>query len=130
MGYDYKEMKLVYFGGGWGEGPSNETYVLDLKEDRWMRLETDNPPSNRMISRMVFVPEDGFLLFGGATPSLNHFNDTWVLSPDAKTWVELQPTTAQKELDTTQTAQGITGFPPISILAGLALLIVFKKYWK
>lgn len=128
MGYDFEEMKLAYFGGGWGEGPSNETYVLDLRGDRWSKLETEDSPSSRVISRMVFVPENGFLLFGGATPSRDHFNDTWVLSPDAKTWIKLHPTTANKNLIPPSSTQGIPGFPLTSILAGLALLIIMRRY--
>jgi hypothetical protein len=127
MGYDYREMRLAYFGGSWGEGPSNETYVLDLRRDSWSRLEAEDSPNNRVISKMVYVPENGFLLFGGATPTGVHFNDTWVLSTDLGTWLELHPTTANKNFNPSSNTQGIPGFPLISIISGIALLIIMRK---
>jgi N-acetylneuraminic acid mutarotase len=127
IGYNLGEMRLVYFGGSRGEGPMNETWALDFGSDSWSRLETEVSPSSRVISRMVFVPENGFLLFGGATSTSVGFNDTWVLSPDAGAWLELHPATANKNFDSSSSTQGIPGFPLVSMFAGVALLIMMKK---
>jgi hypothetical protein len=129
MGYDWGEMRLAYFGGSWGEGPSNKTYVLDLKGGRWSKLEAEDSPSNRVISRMVFVPKNGFLLFGGATPISVGFNDTWVLSSDARTWLELHPATVNKNFSPSSSTQSIPGFSLTTIITGIVLIIIMKKVY-
>jgi hypothetical protein len=121
MSYDWENMKLVYFNGGWGEGPHNETWVLDLKEEQWTLLETEANPRFRIQSRMVYIPKHGFLLFGGADSSFNHFNDTWTLSLSEETWTELHPTIVTKTPKPTTDIKGIPGFPLVSLIVGLVL---------
>lgn len=129
MSYDWENMKLVYFNGGWGEGPHNETWVLDLKEEQWTLLETEAKPCFRIHSRMVYIPNYGFLLFGGADSRFNHFNDTWTLSLSEETWTELHPTIVTKTPKPTTDIKGIPGFPLASLILGLVLgTLILTRY--
>lgn len=129
MSYDWDNMKLVYFNGGWGEGPHNETWILDLKEEQWTLLETEAKPCFRIQSRMVYIPNHGFFLFGGADSQFNHFNDTWTLSLSEETWTELHPTTVKNTPIPTTDIKGIPGFPLVSLIVGLVLgTLILTRY--
>ncbi len=127
MGYDPEKSILVYFGGTWGEGPCNETIINNFTENKWVKIDADVKPSSRVISKIVYVTDSRFFLFGGATPGLKHFNDTWIFSSDNNKWVEFHPKTIQEKLESPKQDNGIPGYPLPAIFLGLFCTILYAR---
>ena len=85
---------LVVFGGTYGEGAMDETWILNTSMMKWTQLDSLESPSRRVISDMVYIESiNSFLLFGGGgliENSYQQYNDTWVLDPNTWMWKRIQ----------------------------------------
>jgi hypothetical protein len=126
MSFSSTHSSLVVFGGTYGEGPINETWVLSTQNMAWTHLDSNDFPSNRVISDMVYVDSlESFLLFGGINNNYEHFGDTWKLSPETWEWEELLPTYSSREaIDETGM---IPGYTVTTILAGMIVLYILSN---
>ena len=128
MAYSPEHARLVVFGGGYGEGARNETWVYDLEENSWSLAPGDGPQA-RLISDMVYVTgDDCFILFGGVNNSYHHFGDTWNLNPDTWEWSELEPDFRIEEVDAPQEEEfQVPGYPAITLMAGAAVIVFLLR---
>ena len=121
---------LVIFGGIYGEGAINETWILNTNTMSWTQLVTSDSPSRRVISDMVYVETQScFILFGGGGLIGDHYeqyNDTWKLDPVTWTWSRIQTSYTTSER-TQLTEQSIIGYQISTIITGIGLLILFKR---
>ncbi|MCW4050632.1 MAG: hypothetical protein NWE89_12950 [Candidatus Bathyarchaeota archaeon] len=124
---DKENMQLVIFGGGYGEGPLRETWVLDLYEKSWTNISSPANPPARIMPRMVYVQTiDAFICFGGADPRTINFNDTWILRLETESWEKLYPSYTVKIVEESDDSLAISGFPLVAI--HLSLVTSFYIY--
>ena len=126
VSYSEDDSSLVVFGGSYGIGPMNETWILDTDEMRWTQLNSHDYPTRRVISDMVYVEsQDSFILFGGGNIHAT-FDDTWRLDTETWDWSEIQTSYSSRDaVDARE--QGIPGYSLISILVGTSVLILRKR---
>jgi len=128
VSYSEDDSSLVVFGGSYGIGPMNETWILDTDEMRWTQLISPDYPIRRVISDMVYVEsQDSFILFGGGNNSPANFNDTWRLDPETWEWSEIQPSYSSREAFETREPGVIPGYSLLSIIIGTSVLILRRK---
>ncbi len=126
MSFSSVHSSLVVFGGTYGEGPITDTWILSTQNMVWTQLDSNDFPSNRVISDMVYVDFLGsFLLFGGVNNNYEHYGDTWKLSPETWEWEELLPTYSSREA--IDEPGMMPGYPVTTILAGMTVLYLISK---
>ncbi|MCW3978714.1 MAG: hypothetical protein NWF12_03100 [Candidatus Bathyarchaeota archaeon] len=132
LAYDEDRGKMVVFGGsGARDAILDDTWLYDLSTNTWERLYTDEKPPERENSALVYDPVyKKLILFGGlkevGEPPLN---DLWVLDTAEGTWREILPEATPPEEQPEEPEQrGIPGFPPASIVLGIALFALFLAY--
>ena len=98
MGFVYDSINdnFIMFGGFSEKGFFNDTWILDLKTNRWTQVEPiASPPPLR--TRMIFDENSGkAILFGGDVisgeseePSPKPYSKTWAYDAKANNWEEL-----------------------------------------
>ena len=131
VAYSAEFSSLVSFGGTYGEGAIDETWILDTNDMSWNQLNPSQSPSRRVISDMVYVDSlKCFILFGGGglIDGVNQqYNDTWKLDPSDWSWTQIQTSYTFRERNQT-TEQGIPGFTTSTILIGVGWLILLNKF--
>jgi len=132
LAYDGDRGKMVVFGGsGERDAVLDDTWLYDLSTNTWERLHTDEKPPERENSALVYDPvHEKIILFGGlrevGEPPLN---DLWVLDTAEGTWREILPEATPPEEQPEEPEQrGIPGFPPASIVLGIALFALLLAY--
>jgi len=131
LAYDSVTGKMVVFGGHGGDINRDDTWLYDPSANTWERLSADERPSGRANSAMVYDPvQKRIILFGGIVdfggPPLD---DLWVLDTAEGTWREILPEAAPPEEQPDEPDQrGIPGFPPASIVMGIALFALLLAY--
>jgi hypothetical protein len=132
LAYDEDRGKMVVFGGsGARDAILDDTWLYDLSTNTWERLYTDEKPPERENSALVYDPVyKKLILFGGlkevGEPPLN---DLWVLDTAEGTWREILPEATPPEEQPEEPEQrGIPGFPPASIVLGIALFALLLAY--
>jgi len=93
MAYDSVNEKIVLFGGYLGDGDySDETWLYDLKEDKWTQKNPTKKPSARSNHRMTYDSAiNKVVLFGGQDDSNNDLDDTWLYDVVSNTWTQKNP---------------------------------------
>ncbi|UCH57622.1 MAG: hypothetical protein JSV18_01505, partial [Candidatus Bathyarchaeota archaeon] len=128
LAYDEDRGNMIVFGGsGMRDAILDDTWLYDLSTNTWERLYTDEKPSGRENSALVYDPvHEKFILFGGlreiGEPPLN---DLWVLDIAEGTWREVfsEPVSTDGE-DDEPSQTGIPGFPLPSIILSMALIMI------
>ncbi len=134
LAHDADSGKMVVFGGSaGGDLLRDDTWLYDVSTGTWERLTTDENPSMRCNSAMVYdAIHKKIIMFGGLVefgePPLN---DLWVLDTAEGTWQEILPEAAPPEEQPEEPEQrGIPGFPSASIILGIALFALLLAYGK
>jgi N-acetylneuraminic acid mutarotase len=123
VGYSEDDSSLVVFGGSYGIGPMNETWILNTDEKRWTQLSSQDYPTRRVISDMVYVESQrSFILFGGGNRNTT-FEDTWRLDTETWDWSEVQTNYSSRDAVSTGEQSIIPGYSLISIIIGVSVLI-------
>jgi N-acetylneuraminic acid mutarotase len=129
--YSAEDSALVVFGGSYGEGALNETWLFNIDMMSWTRLESAVFPSRRVISDMVYVESLGFfILFGGGgliDNSYLQYNDTWKLDTETWTWSQIQASYSTREKIQVTEESNISGYSNPVILTGIGLIILIKR---
>ena len=98
MVYDYVNDQVVLFGGnsspsGLNLTPLGDTYVLDLKEMNWTRLNTPTSPPARLYHAMVMDSvRNQILVYSGGDEGAflgPFFKDVWRLKLDTMEWAKV-----------------------------------------
>jgi hypothetical protein len=76
--------------------PAGETWVYDLDNNQWTRMETSEGPFGLLDTRMVYnAAADRMVLFGGwfvgEGPDSGASDATWVYDLNSNTWTEMSP---------------------------------------
>jgi hypothetical protein len=134
LAYDSDAGKVVVFGGSsGGDLMKDDTWVFDPSAGTWERINSEERPSGRENSAMVYDAIHGkIILFGGLVefgePPLG---DLWVLDTAGGAWLEiLSEATPPEEQPDEPEQRGIPGFPPVSITLGIALFALLYTYWR
>jgi hypothetical protein len=86
------DKKVILFGGSYGER-FNDTWIYDLDENKWTKIETDNAPSKRFEHKLVQISKNKVLLFGGW--DYEHWlGDTWIFDLEEMKWTDMKPKTS------------------------------------
>ncbi len=132
LAYDADSGKMVVFGGSaGGDLLRADTRLYDASTGTWERLTTDENPSKRCNSAMVYdAIHKKIILFGGlmefGEPPLG---DLWVLDTVERAWQEIiSEAIPPAEQPEEPEQRGIPGFPPASIVLGIALFVLFLAY--
>jgi len=85
------EDRVLLFGGRHEGIQDNETWLYDLSENRWTKMNPSTSPSVRDGVLLVYIGGDRVFLFSG-----NHYgqfpSDTWIYDLSENTWTEKYPT--------------------------------------
>lgn len=87
MAFDRQRSRMVLFGGN---GPTNDTWELDIDQNRWVQIPTPpgNTPEARWRSALAFdVARQRLVLFGGMDAGNHLRSDTWTYDGDIPGWV-------------------------------------------
>ncbi|MFK7741571.1 MAG: kelch repeat-containing protein [Planctomycetota bacterium] len=89
--------RAVLFGGGTGNGVSDETWLYDGFAATWTQVAITGPqPSARSSATMVYDATHDLCVLTGGQDASGALSDTWVF--DGANWIE-QPTTTQAVRD-------------------------------
>ncbi|HEV8128388.1 MAG TPA: kelch repeat-containing protein [Candidatus Eisenbacteria bacterium] len=93
MVYDPIRRVSWMFGGGAYPNPGNELWSFDAASATWSRVTPSGPvPSPRRFGAMAYDSRhDIVMLWGGIYDTNSLYNDTWILHPSTKQWVQLSP---------------------------------------
>ncbi len=81
------ENTAVLFGGETSGMPFYEdTWLFDLSDTSWTKLELDTHPDGRVRFGMSQITENEVLLFGGQNMESETKQDTWLFNLENKTW--------------------------------------------
>lgn len=128
VGYSPEHSSLAVFGGTYGEGQLNETWVFNIEDTSWTELDSPVFPSRRVISDMVYVESElCFILFGGVNTSYIHFSDTWKLDAETWTWSQIQTRYSAREATGNVKPNNIPGYSMIPLLIGVGSLIILTR---
>ena len=128
VSYSENDSSLVVFGGSYGIGPMNETWILNTDEMRWTQLNSHDYPTCRVISDMVYVEsQDSFILFGGGNNSPANFDDTWKLDTETWEWSKIQTSYSSREAFETREPGIIPGYSLLSLIIGISVFILRGK---
>ncbi len=94
MAYDSESDRVVLFGGlglvpEFADEPAflQETWVYDPNNNSWDEIDSDQIPSARSFSQMVYHPgTDLIYLFGGMSEQNAGEDDLWTFDVDAEEW--------------------------------------------
>jgi hypothetical protein len=89
-----KTDKLVIFGGVGHSGYSDETWIYDLSDNKWTKMNPTNKPpvrSNHAMAKINNTNKVG--IFGGrfVTTVINKLDDTWIYNFNENNWKEETP---------------------------------------
>lgn len=92
MVFDEVNQEVVLFGGHWQSGYFDETWIFDVTEDTWIKLNVTIHPSQRYGHRMVYsAKKQSIVLFAGHAYNVSDTvnNDMWIYNCSTKQWSEL-----------------------------------------
>ena len=94
--YDSRADRFIAFGGDVSSTTAtNWTLSYDLPNSPWTNITPTGGPSPRVGAMMVYDSRaDRVVLFGGLTPTLSTFADTWVFDYANDTWTNVTPSTS------------------------------------
>jgi len=82
--------KVLLFGGSLTEMQYfDDTWIFDLADTSWTKIETKNFPSARSHFGMSQITENKALLFGGRDSNIDMQKDTWLFDYDKMNWERL-----------------------------------------
>jgi N-acetylneuraminic acid mutarotase len=85
----------VLFGGNGTSGLYNDTWIFDMRLEKWTDVTPAHSPSKREGHSIVFDSINGqVILFGGKDESRAYLNDVWAYNITGNTWSMLFPATA------------------------------------
>ncbi|MEW5759462.1 MAG: kelch repeat-containing protein [Candidatus Thermoplasmatota archaeon] len=89
----YNDDKVVLFGGYYGTGYLDDTWVYDLSDNTWINKTLATKPFNRDSHAMAAIyNDDKVVLFGGWGGGAR-WDDTWVYDLSDNTWTNKAPVT-------------------------------------
>ncbi|MHC4717821.1 MAG: Kelch repeat-containing protein, partial [Planctomycetota bacterium] len=93
MCYDPVNRQIVLFGGGGVDAPDGRghTWVMDVTNDAWRRLELDVEPPARCNSRMVYDSKNRLIVLFGGDGQDRGLADTWVFDVTKQAWQQQAP---------------------------------------
>jgi len=92
MVYDPDRHQIILFGGFSGSDRIGDTWTYDIAGNTWTRINASPSPPPRSDSGFVYDEAHGVaVLFGGYGLDDHHYDDTWVLDPEARTWTQMSP---------------------------------------
>jgi putative transposon-encoded protein len=84
--------KVLLFGGSTAYGVwDNETWIYDLSDNTWTKVEPPTKPSARFDHAMAYIGGDQVILFGGALGYGNIDGQTWIYDLSNNTWTQKNP---------------------------------------
>jgi hypothetical protein len=90
----YGTDKVLLFGGYDGSNNLNDTWIYDLSENNWTKMQPTTSPSARYHFTLSSIyGDDKVILFGGSQYPGYTFDDTWVYDLSDKTWTNKLPST-------------------------------------
>jgi len=92
--YDPIHRQVILFGGYTSGGRLDDTWLLNLNDYEWEKVDSALSPPARSDMGMAYDQSNEFvLLFGGyCLENLrDHCDDTWVFDPDSNRWIEMNP---------------------------------------
>ena len=126
--YSTEYSLLLVFGGSYGDGSLNETWVFNTDEVSWTLLDSPYFPSRRVIPDMVYIDSQRcFILFGGVNNSYTHFGDTWKLDAETWTWNQIEATYSSREAIKIREQGIIPGYPILALITGIGLVVLTRK---
>ena len=85
---------MVIFGGDSGEGYLDDTWLLDVTNNSWQRVNVQHAPPPRINPMMTYDSSNQVvILFGGLLEDMTDMGDTWILSESGTSgdWREVEP---------------------------------------
>jgi N-acetylneuraminic acid mutarotase len=84
------EDKVLLFGGSNGETEYyDDTWLFDLKDTSWQKLDVSNHPNARSHFGLSQISENKALLFGGRDYHYDSQRDTWIFDLDKMDWTNV-----------------------------------------
>jgi len=104
MALDSKRRQILIFGPSpWGNVPSNELWAFDLGENVWKKLSTENPPSPRCQSILVYdLENDRNILIHSYSPGGEPLVGMWALYRTSEIPVNYPPVAQDQNLTTSE----------------------------
>jgi len=90
--FDEVNQEIVLFGGHWQFGYFEETWIFNVNDDTWTKLNTTVFPTQRYGHRMVYsTKKQSIVLFAGHAYNVSDTvnNDMWIYDCLSKEWSEL-----------------------------------------
>lgn len=85
---------MAVFGGDGGQGFLDDTWLFDVTQNSWQRVNVQQPPSPRVNAAMTYDSANQVaILFGGLEEEMTEMGDTWILSETGgnREWREVVP---------------------------------------
>ncbi len=89
MVYDTRNKVFILFGGTDGSRLFNDTWVYDLRSNRWTKKSPEISPSARSNNTMTFDTMNGVVILFGGDDENGFLNDTWTYHLLSDTWLRL-----------------------------------------
>ena len=92
MVFDDFNQEIILFGGHVPTGYFDETWIFNITDDTWTKLNLSTHPSSRYGHRMVYsYSKEAVVLFGGhafnTSDTVN--NDMWIYNCSSRLWIEM-----------------------------------------
>lgn len=92
MAYLLGHRQLFLFGGYSAGGRISDTWVYDITDNRWFRVQTEHSPSHRSDAAIAYDQQnDIVILHDGYCRDDSHPQDTWVFDFDSVDWTQMNP---------------------------------------
>jgi hypothetical protein len=92
MVYDTIHEVSILFGGRDGSGPKDDTWVYNITNNSWTKMNCTTKPGARSEHSMVYdLTYNVVILFGGGSVSEGRKADTWVYNLTSNTWTNMNP---------------------------------------
>ncbi|MFX1395783.1 MAG: Kelch repeat-containing protein [Promethearchaeota archaeon] len=109
MVYDQKNEKIVLFGGiedrlydpdiGYYDIDNNETWVYDMNNSNWTKMNPVNRPSKRSDHEMVYNSKLGKIILYGGRHDYDLYDDAWMYDLEKDEWTQLNSSTTPTSTD-------------------------------
>ena len=84
------EKRVLLFGGDDDQSPYyDDTWIFDLTDTTWTKLEPTNHPNARSHFGLTRLNDSLALLFGGRDFNISPHRDTWIFNSNTKEWKQI-----------------------------------------
>ncbi|MGE5479267.1 MAG: kelch repeat-containing protein [Chloroflexota bacterium] len=83
--------KVILFGGQLENYDSDETWIFDLSDNDWTKVDCEEHPRACEFPAFCKIDSNKVLLFGGSWDNDIYYDETWLFDLDSMKWTQMHP---------------------------------------